>query len=86
MFTIKVQLPNPSGLHARPASKLCAIARGYKSTCILSSEGKDVDIKRILDLMAANYKQGVCLEIKCDGADEVAAAEAINDFIQNLTE
>lgn len=86
MVTIRVQLPNPSGLHARPASKLCAIAKKHKSECLLLSGDVKVDVKRILDLMAANFKQGTWLEIKCSGSDELAAASAINHFISHLVE
>lgn len=86
MISIRVRLPNPSGLHARPASKLCAIAKKYQSECLLLSEDTTVDIKKILDLMAANFQQGTWLEIKCIGSDEQAAASTIHSFILNLEE
>ncbi|NLW11064.1 MAG: HPr family phosphocarrier protein [Clostridiaceae bacterium] len=86
MVIIRVELPNPSGLHARPASKLCAIAKKHKSECLLLSENATVDIKKILDLMAANFRQGTCLEIRCSGPDEHEAAEKIREFISELDE
>lgn len=86
MVNIKIQLPNPSGLHARPASKLCAIAKKYKSDCLLSSEKMTVDIKKILDLMSANFQQGEWLEISCSGPDENTASDEIRSFISKLNE
>lgn len=86
MVKMCVSVKNPSGLHARPASKLCAIARSYKCNSSINCGEFNIDIKKILDLMSANLRNGDELEVICDGIDEKQAIKEIVEFIQNLDE
>lgn len=84
MIKKNFKLLNKSGLHARPASKLCVMARGFHCEIQLEYDDQKIDVKRILDLMAANLKQGMLFQITCEGTDEIHAMDSIASFIENL--
>lgn len=86
MVEQRIILPNPSGLHARPASILCAKARTHICKITLYAGSRIIDVKSILDVMAANLKQGSTLRLLCDGPDEEAALEELSYFLQHLVE
>ncbi len=53
MKTEKITLKNETGLHARPASEIVKIASKYQSTISLIANGKTINAKSILNIMAA---------------------------------
>jgi phosphotransferase system HPr (HPr) family protein len=86
MIRKQFELMNKSGLHARPASKLCAMARGFFCDVQVNFNDQIIDAKKILDLMAANLKPGAKFLVVCDGPDEGLAMDLITEFIKNLDE
>ena len=52
MKTEKITLKNETGLHARPASEIVKIASKYQSTISLIANGKTINAKSILNIMA----------------------------------
>ena len=56
MKTEKITLKNETGLHARPASEIVKIASKYQSTISLIANGKTINAKSILNIMAAGIK------------------------------
>ena len=79
-----VTLMNPSGLHARPASKFCAISRNFSCAIRIEFDNQSIDAKMILDVMAANLKKGVRIHLSCEGDDEVEAMAALTTFVAAL--
>ena len=78
-FTYTIQ--DSMGIHARPAGLLVKAAAAFKDTTIeISSNGKKADVKRIMAIMSMGVKQGA--EVTGEGADEDAAAEAMEKFFK----
>ena len=58
-------------------------AAAFKDTTIeISSNGKKADVKRIMAIMSMGVKQGAEVTVTCEGADEDAAAEAMEKFFK----
>lgn len=70
MVSQKVIITNPSGLHARPASVLAQAAGKCKSDVVLLYGSKTIQVKSILNIMAAAIKSGTEVEIQCSGETE----------------
>ena len=62
---------------------LVKAAAAFKDTTIeISSNGKKADVKRIMAIMSMGVKQGAEVTVTCEGADEDAAAEAMEKFFK----
>ena len=77
-YTIK----DPQGIHARPAGMLVKKATEYTSSIKLIKDGKEADLKRIFAVMGLGVKSGMTVTVKVEGADEDAAAEAVQKFLE----
>ncbi|PSU34356.1 fused PTS fructose transporter subunit IIA/HPr protein [Photobacterium lutimaris] len=80
------KIRNPHGLHARPGAMLVSVAKKFNSNILVSnlnSEGKAVNAKSLMKVIALGVKQGHELQFtaKGDDADEalVAIGQAIAD-------
>lgn len=65
------------GLHARPASQLAKEASKYQSDLKISANGKNGNLKSIMNVMAMAIKSGEEVSIEADGPDEVDAINGI---------
>ena len=83
MVKDKITLKNETGLHARPAGELAKLAASFQSTIKLNVNGKTVDAKSILGIMAAGIKYNTEIEIECDGEDEEKALSEIKKGFEN---
>lgn len=72
-FTITSEV----GLHARPATLLVKEASKYSSNIELEFNGKTVNLKSIMGVMALAISQGSAFSIMIDGADESDALSGI---------
>lgn len=80
-FTIK----DEAGIHARPAGLLVKAAGGFECSIKVEKDGKSADAKKIFGLMGLGAKYGDVITVTCDGADEEAAAETLEKFMnENL--
>lgn len=87
MFSQEVTVVNPTGLHARPASKLTNVCQKYTSEKIRIVNGeKSFDPKSVLMLLSAGIKKGTTIRIEVEGPDEEQAGAEIVNFIQTLEE
>jgi len=78
-------IKDKEGIHARPAGVVVAEAKKYASNVTIENKGKSADLKRIFGVMSLCVKCGEEVVIKCEGADEEAAAAAIERvFKENL--
>ena len=78
-------ITDKEGIHARPAGIVVAEAKKFASTVTITNKGKSADLKRIFGVMSLCVKCGEEVEIKVEGADEEAAALAIEKvFKENL--
>jgi len=72
-----VTISNKLGLHARASAKLTKLAGSYPCEVWLARGDRRVNAKSIMGVMMLAAGIGVTVEIETDGADEVAAMEAI---------
>ncbi len=78
-----VTIPNRYGLHARPAAQLVHLASSFDCDVRLRVSDDVVDGKSILGILQLGAAQGTDLDVVCEGTDEVPAAEAISELINN---
>ena len=70
MVSEKLTVINKMGFHMRPASMFVQAMAKYKSSINIVFNGKNIDGKSIMNVMAACMKCGSEIEIQCDGPDE----------------
>lgn len=75
-------ITDPAGIHARPAGLLVKEAGKFASAITITKDAKKGDLKRIFGVMALGAKKGETVTITCDGADEEAAAQALEAFLK----
>lgn len=84
MVSEKVTVINKQGFHMRPASNFVQAMAKYAGTDInIVFNGKDIDGKSIMNVMAACMKQGSELELQCSGPDEAEMLQAAADLINS---
>lgn len=71
------------GIHARPAGLLVREAAKYSSEILLTIEGKEASAKKMFAVMALVAKKGDAITVAIDGADENAAAKAMQLFLND---
>lgn len=85
MRTFEYTIKDAVGIHARPAGMLVNAIKPFESEVIIDRNGKSVDAKRLMALMGLGVKCGDTIKVTVNGADEDAAAEALEKFLtENL--
>ena len=79
MVTAKTTLVNPQGMHMRPAQLFVNTMARYNCDVAIRFNGKEINGKSIMHLMAACIKQGCEIDIECSGPQE---AEALNAAVK----
>ncbi|AXB81109.1 HPr family phosphocarrier protein [Megasphaera hexanoica] len=75
-------ITDPQGIHARPAGLLVKEAKKYASSLTIAKGSKKGDLKKIFTVMGLGVKQGESITVQADGADEEAAASAMETFFK----
>lgn len=83
MVSKKITIKNPSGLHARPASILAQAAGKCKSDVVIHYGTKTIQVKSILNIMAAAIKSGSEIELECSGETEEKDLKTLADLIES---
>lgn len=83
MVSKKITIKNPSGLHARPASILAQAAGKCKSDVVIHYGTKIIQVKSILNIMAAAIKSGSEIELECSGETEENDLKTLADLIES---
>ena len=86
MVEKKIKVNNPTGFHARPASELCALAMEFDSDIEIIVGDKTLDAKSIMNILAASIGGGSIMTLRCNGADEQTAIQAMSRFISEFRE
>ncbi|WP_321799067.1 phosphoenolpyruvate--protein phosphotransferase [Caballeronia sp. J97] len=73
----EIELPNPQGLHARPAAVFAAEAKKYKSDIRVLRGGDSANAKSVVALMALATSFGDKLRVEAAGPDAGEAAAAL---------
>jgi phosphocarrier protein HPr len=72
-----VQIVNPLGFHARPASEFVRLAATFTAEVFIEKEGFEVNGKSIMGVLMLAAEMGVTLTIRAVGVDAFAATEAL---------
>lgn len=78
-FTVK----NKMGFHMRPANSFVTELTKFDSDVEIEMDGKKINGKSIMNIMASCIKCGSEITVNCSGADEEAALEAASNLIEN---
>ncbi|MBQ4575117.1 MAG: HPr family phosphocarrier protein [Clostridia bacterium] len=70
-----VKVVNPQGFHMRPAGVFANALAKYECDITLRHNGRDVNAKSLMNLIAACIKCGSEIEIICEGKDDKGIAE-----------
>ena len=70
------------GLHARPAAVAVEEASKYQSDITLYYQDRTANMKSIIQIMKIGVPAGGHIEVRCQGEDEVQAAEGILQTLQ----
>lgn len=84
MAEITVEVPNKTGLHARPAALFVKKAQEFSSEIFVLREDKTASAKSILAVMSLNVNQGAKITIKAEGEDASQAVEALAQLVQSF--
>lgn len=86
MEKVTVTVVNAVGIHARPASLLTKLVKGFECDIEVyknENENKRHQPKSILSLMALGAVKGDKLTFEANGKDEKTAVKAIEEFVRN---
>lgn len=86
MPSIELVVPNPSGLHARPATLFVTAAARFGSRITvenLDRGSKPVDAKSILLLLTAGVSRGHRIRITAEGADADEAIAELRRLVES---
>lgn len=72
-----VRLPNPSGLHARPAKVFAQAAAGMEANVTVSKGGREVNAASVLSVLTLDCHQGDEITIRADGG---GADDAVDEL------
>ena len=76
--TVELQVLNPLGLHARPASEFVRCAMKFKGTTIVLHKGDQTfAATSILEVLTAELDQGAVFLAEADGPDAEAALQEL---------
>lgn len=84
MYTRKVTIINPTGLHARPASDFVRLASDYPCNITVvrtDSPQQEANAKSILMILSLALTKGTEIIISADGDGEREAADALAEMI-----
>jgi len=77
----KIQIKNPMGLHARPASIFVRIANKFESEVVVKKDDEAVNGKSIMGLLTLAANQGSVIEIEVSGPDAEEAMKELEEFL-----
>lgn len=69
MPELRVVLPNPSGLHARPAKVFAKAAAASDSEVTVAKDGREVNGKSVLSVLTLDCHRGDEILIRTEGPD-----------------
>lgn len=74
---------NAQGFHMRPAMAFATAMGAYNCTVTLRHNGKDVDGKSLMNIIAACIKVGHEVEVVCNGEGENEALAKAAEMIES---
>jgi multiphosphoryl transfer protein len=72
-----VVIPNPTGLHARPAAVLANLAKSFQSVIKLQLGDRQANARSVTAIMGLDVSQGAKVQVVASGPDAAAAVEKL---------
>ncbi|MBP3310744.1 MAG: HPr family phosphocarrier protein [Butyricicoccus sp.] len=82
MKEVTYTIQDAQGIHARPAGLLVKKLKEFTATPTLTKGEKTIDPRKMFALMGLGIKCGESVTFTFDGADEDAAAAALEAFLK----
>lgn len=70
MCSEEVIVTGKQGVHMRPAMRLCEEAQRHNAKSVLKVRDAEVNLKSILNVLAAQIRQGDHVTVICQGEEE----------------
>ncbi len=85
MLERRIRVINELGLHARAAAQVVRLAATFDSTITLKRDdtGVESNASSILDILYLAAGKGIELRLTFDGADEIKAAQAVEQLFRS---
>ncbi|WP_342277704.1 HPr family phosphocarrier protein [Spiroplasma endosymbiont of Nephrotoma flavescens] len=83
MSSFKAKITDPIGMHARPAAIVVKEASKYSSTIKIKVNGREGNLKSIMNIMALGVKTGTEVEIEAIGKDADVAIVGIKKAMKD---
>ena len=83
MVSAKTAVINPMGMHMRPAQLFVKTITPFACDVTIIANGREINARSIMNLMAACIKQGTDIEIRCDGAQEAECLQAAVELVDS---
>ncbi|WP_236168950.1 phosphoenolpyruvate--protein phosphotransferase [Pseudomonas atacamensis] len=81
VFSQPIHLPNPNGLHARPAAVFAQAAKAFSATIHLHKLHAQANGKSLVAIMALQTAHGDSVQVSAEGEDAVAAVDALTRLL-----
>ncbi|GAA5503300.1 phosphocarrier protein HPr [Deinococcus xinjiangensis] len=81
MLTKTFKMTDPQGLHARPASAIVKVAKGFSSEITLVAEDR-VSLKNLMKVLSQGIAPNTTFSIEISGEDEAVAMQTITDALR----
>ena len=82
MKSFQYTITDEVGIHARPAGLLAKKAKEFSSVITVEKGGRSVNAEKLMMLMGLGVKCGDTVTVTAEGADEEAAAAAMEQFFR----
>ncbi|HOX32553.1 MAG TPA: HPr family phosphocarrier protein [Spirochaetales bacterium] len=86
MTEVMVSIQNRAGIHARPAALIVQTASKFASKIWLEKGSDRINAKSIMGIITLGASYGTPIRIIADGADEEAAAAAVQALFDSRFE
>jgi phosphoenolpyruvate-protein phosphotransferase len=76
-----IVIPNPTGLHARPAAVLANLAKGFRSSIKLQLDGQQANARSVTAIMGLDVRKDAVVRLLASGPDAREAIDKIGPII-----
>ena len=76
-----IVIPNPTGLHARPAAVLASLAKSFRSSIKLQLDGNQVNARSVTAIMGLDVRKDAVVRLLASGPDAREAIDKIGPII-----
>ena len=80
-MTQTVEVADIEKTHKNPIAELVQTACKFESHIEIESDGKNINAKSLMGIMAFGLKKGMVVNISASGSDEESAVDSLRQFL-----